>query len=214
MAERIFGWAPSKLDGTEHIATYPNEELPSSFSYKNVIPGVLDQGATSTCVPHSITSIFDWYTSAMEGRPASFNMSIYNVYDRRDNDGEGMSFKCALHNLLKIGAVTTPEYRKRDFSNALKIQEYAMITNIQSLKYSILLNGPCLIATMVRSMDSPEYWKGYSNYGGHAVSCIGWTDDSLIIRNSWGPSWGDRGYTYMRFDDFSKYVLESWTAII
>lgn len=212
--KRIFGWTPSNLDGTEHIANYENEEIPESFSYKKVIPGVLNQGSNPTCVPHSISSIFDWYSSINNGYPSSFNMSIYNIYDRKDNIGDGMSFKCALSNLKKIGAVTTNEYNHKDFDNAVFVKEYAMVRNLNTLKYSILLNGPALIATMVRNIDSDEYWKGYGNYGGHAVSCIGWTKDKLIIRNSWGNYWGDNGYTYMPFSDFGKYVLEAWTAII
>ncbi len=32
--------------------------------------------------------------------------------------------------------------------------------------------------------------------GGHAVALVGYTADRFIVRNSWGTSWGDRGYAY------------------
>eukprot|EP00669_Euglena_mutabilis_P011335 TRINITY_DN5989_c0_g1_i1.p1 TRINITY_DN5989_c0_g1~~TRINITY_DN5989_c0_g1_i1.p1 ORF type:complete len:266 (+),score=61.91 TRINITY_DN5989_c0_g1_i1:26-799(+) len=31
------------------------------------------------------------------------------------------------------------------------------------------------------------------NLGGHAVVCVGYTADSWIMRNSWGPDWGSQG---------------------
>lgn len=211
LSNSVFGWAPSVLDGTEHIAQYENQELPDSFSYEGVIPGVLNQGQTSTCVPHSVSSIMDWYMSLKMGRPTSFNMSIYNIYNRKDNYGDGMTFKCALSILKNIGAVTAKEYNTNNYNNAVKIREYALIRNLYSLKYSIIMNGPCLIATMVKSMND-DYWNGTENYGGHAVSCVGWDTTGIIIRNSWGSSWGNNGYTHMPYKDFSK-ILEAWTAI-
>jgi len=38
--------------------------------------------------------------------------------------------------------------------------------------------------------------------GGHAVMAIGYDDDAkmLIVRNSWGTGWGDKGYFYMPYD--------------
>jgi len=32
--------------------------------------------------------------------------------------------------------------------------------------------------------------------GGHAVCIVGYTKDHFIIRNSWGPTWGDKGFGY------------------
>jgi C1A family cysteine protease len=38
--------------------------------------------------------------------------------------------------------------------------------------------------------------------GGHAVLMVGYDRDRrlFIVRNSWGPDWGDKGYFYMPFD--------------
>jgi hypothetical protein len=32
--------------------------------------------------------------------------------------------------------------------------------------------------------------------GGHAVALVGYTPDRFIVRNSWGTSWGDKGFGY------------------
>ena len=39
------------------------------------------------------------------------------------------------------------------------------------------------------------------SHGGHAMLCVGYSDpDQLfIVRNSWGPDWGDQGYCYIPY---------------
>lgn len=41
----------------------------------------------------------------------------------------------------------------------------------------------------------------------HAMLCVGYSDKDqmFIVRNSWGPEWGDRGYCYIPYD----YVMHS-----
>jgi C1A family cysteine protease len=41
--------------------------------------------------------------------------------------------------------------------------------------------------------------------GGHAVMAVGYTATKLIVRNSWGDGWGQKGYFTMPL----KYVLDS-----
>jgi C1A family cysteine protease len=58
--------------------------------------------------------------------------------------------------------------------------------------------------------------------GGHAVLAVGYDDGiqcpnqdgtgALIIRNSWGPAWGDMGYGYLPYDYVRKEMaLDFWT---
>lgn len=51
--------------------------------------------------------------------------------------------------------------------------------------------------------------------GGHAVLAVGY-DDSIsrvIVRNSWGPGWGDKGYFYMPYQYITNTNLadDFWT---
>jgi C1A family cysteine protease len=60
-------------------------------------------------------------------------------------------------------------------------------------------------------------------YGGHAIDAVGYDDDikladgdtgALLIRNSWGTGWGDKGYAWLSY----RYVTEGlandfWTVI-
>ena len=43
--------------------------------------------------------------------------------------------------------------------------------------------------------------------GGHAVCIVGYTPDYFIVRNSWGTSWGNRGYAYAS----NKYAEDAFS---
>lgn len=42
---------------------------------------------------------------------------------------------------------------------------------------------------------------GREDHGGHAMLCVGYSDPDqvFIVRNSWGPEWGDKGYCYIPY---------------
>jgi C1A family cysteine protease len=58
--------------------------------------------------------------------------------------------------------------------------------------------------------------------GGHAMLVVGYKDKSpslpdqgyVIVRNSWGEQWGDKGYCYIPYKMMrdSEIVLDMWTG--
>jgi C1A family cysteine protease len=63
---------------------------------------------------------------------------------------------------------------------------------------SLYENYPQLSADNV--MPMPDL--STSNIGGHCMAVVGydWPKRRFLIRNSWGPSWGDNGHHWMSFD--------------
>lgn len=63
--------------------------------------------------------------------------------------------------------------------------------------------------------------------GGHAVDAVGYDDNlkirngdagpetkgALLIRNSWGAGWGDRGYGWLPYDYVVKGLAEDWWTL-
>jgi C1A family cysteine protease len=47
----------------------------------------------------------------------------------------------------------------------------------------------------------------------HAVACIGYDDVSadMLLRNSWGASWGVDGYAWLPFQFLGAHASEAWT---
>lgn len=103
------------------------------------------------------------------------------------------------------------------YTNALtrKALSYQRCTNINSIKASIANGFPVTMGFIVyESFESGTWWypndtglMPYPNVnteqilGGHAICLVGYNDatQTFIGRNSWGTSWGKRGYFYVPY---------------
>jgi hypothetical protein len=48
--------------------------------------------------------------------------------------------------------------------------------------------------------------------GLHAFAIVGYTPEGFIIQNSWGPSWGSKGYALLGYDDWFESRQDAWVA--
>lgn len=49
---------------------------------------------------------------------------------------------------------------------------------------------------------------------GHAIICVGWENNKLWFKNSWGINWGNQGYFYIPFEDFDKHdIWDAWILL-
>ena len=176
----------------EYIPDYDidTEALPEYYDYGTFCNlKVKDQGQSSTCVPTSITTMFE----AMNYEP----IDIDYVYDKRPNKPEdGMTIRDALKIIQKDSDSYFQYFRLRSWPQ---------------MKYSIVANGPCILALPVRS-ENYEFWKGSENLGGHAIACIGFDDEGFILQNSWGSQWGNYGRTKLKYEDIN-YIIEAWGIV-
>jgi C1A family cysteine protease len=74
----------------------------------------------------------------------------------------------------------------------------------------------------------PYPCSGEKVAGGHAVVAVGYDDSvvienpkcgktskgALLIRNSWGTSWGDGGYGWMPYDYVLKGLAADWWTLV
>jgi C1A family cysteine protease len=75
----------------------------------------------------------------------------------------------------------------------------------------IAQQGPLIVALIVddaflsakKETASLREYNGASTHGGHAALLVGYTEKYFILRNSWGRSWGDRGFAYLH-DAYAK----------
>ncbi len=90
-----------------------------------------------------------------------------------------------------------------------------LFVSVDRIKEAVA-NGP-IVAAMVVYEDFFYYKSGVYQHvtgdkaGGHAVSVIGWddTEESWIVRNSWGPDWGDKGFFRIKWKDASNLGMQS-----
>ncbi|MFB9757550.1 C1 family peptidase [Ectobacillus funiculus] len=106
------------------------------------------------------------------------------------------------------------------------ISEYHRVYDLLSLKSALTEGFPVVIGILVyESFESekvaqtgivPLPIKSREQYlGGHAVLAVGYNKigrtNYIIIRNSWGEEWGDKGYCYIPESFFSRgFVTDMW----
>jgi C1A family cysteine protease len=87
--------------------------------------------------------------------------------------------------------------------------------DLNAWKHWLSESGPILVALLVdASWDGAgqnggkiDTFQPGTVRGGHAVSVVGYrTDGRFIVRNSWGTSWGDKGFGYVS----AAYIAESF----
>ncbi|MGV3527096.1 MAG: C1 family peptidase [Candidatus Sericytochromatia bacterium] len=95
------------------------------------------------------------------------------------------------------------------------------LETLRAIRYALAHRSPVIIGIEVyEAFYETNGWLPRPNpkeasQGGHAVTVVGYDDvkEVLIVKNSWGPAWGDKGYFYLPYD-YVKLGLASdaWTA--
>jgi hypothetical protein len=193
--------------GSEKIFGVGQEPtIPDSYSYRDFLVKVLNQGSEQICVPCTVSSYLNWKENLKDGINKDNKISLYEIYRSRSNDGEGMTYKDALNYLRKKGVKSNV--------GRIYISEYGRVMSSMMLKYALIMNGPCFGALPVYS-ERDRFWeKKNGDYlqGYHAIAIVGYNEEGFIIRNSWGESFADKGYVVLPYDDFNE-LIEIWTII-
>lgn len=97
--------------------------------------------------------------------------------------------------------------------------------NMLAVKQNLAQGAPVVIGMMVggtfmNQMRGKDVWMPSSSdyrmrgFGGHAMCVTGYDDNkaggAFEIMNSWGETWGDKGYCWVRYADFEKFVREAY----
>lgn len=106
-----------------------------------------------------------------------------------------------------------------------KISVYMRIQSLQEMRQCLSAGFPFAFGmTVYESFESAEVARTglvplpaitERMLGGHAVLCVGYNDirGCLIIRNSWGTAWGQKGYFMLPYEyaENLKLVMDFWT---
>ena len=139
MEERVFGFKPSIIDGTERIFEGNEKiELPEKYTYKAYLTKVLDQGSDSICVPCAVSAYLNWKENLRNGYIKDNKISLYDIYESRTNDGDGMTYKDAFHYLRHNGVKS--KNSAIGSSTTLWFSFVGIVTSVASLLVNIIRN--------------------------------------------------------------------------
>jgi hypothetical protein len=218
------------------LARSAGAPLPNYIDYSSVVPIVRDQESLGSCVGFAATEVKTAQEAADLGQ--NYWFSPLFIYWLRENSGEGMYLRDAMKILSEYGVCEeyllaykknmasrgTPD--KRHFSNAanFKIAAYARISTVDEMRRTLVENGPFIIAVPV--------YESFHNVGrdgkiplpntatevlsgGHALCVVGYDDQHELfkIKNSWGETWGAKGFGFLPYEFVEKYLWDAWSSV-
>ena len=203
-------------------------------------PAVYDQGSLGSCTGNAIAGDIEFnFLKTPHADYSPSRLFIY--YNERLMEGTvsedaGAVIRDGIKTVAKQGVCSEQlwpyiieqfnvEPPKEVYQNALKdvVTKYKLLKGIHSYK-SVLAEGyPFVFGFSVYSaFESDEVAKTGivpppnpkdELLGGHAVCAVGYDDEKewFIVRNSWGPEWGDKGYFYLPYSYFvPEYSDDFW----
>lgn len=115
-------------------------------------------------------------------------------------------------------------YKMRGF-NRLSPGDRNNAVDLRAIKENLSQGAPVVIGMMVggsymQPMMGQDVWnptaedRSMMGFGGHAQCVVGYDDKkyggAFLIMNSWGPSWGNNGFAWVRYSDFRNFVREAY----
>ena len=191
----ICGMYKSNMLGIQDASSIVNVSMvPKEYDLSGQTRPMIDQGNQGICVSVSLGDIVTFAKKSINK-----NVVIHTDYfyrKRNDKNIDGMTPREAFEIVVS------------DF----QIKMFAKIQDIDTMKKSIIMNGPCM-ACLPCYNDENVFWKGNNLIGGHAVVFTGFDKNGFILKNSWGWQYGNNGYYLFPYEDW-KYLYEAWTLII
>lgn len=166
---------------------------------------------------------------------------IYNNIKITEDCNSGAFLHSALEFLKQNGDCLNEDFSSDDCNTLppsgfdslhelIRIKEYAAvysildsdIVKVNKVKKSLIDNKPVIVGLNISNdflMLRNEIWEQKEDapsIGGHAMCIIGYDEvlEAFEVMNSWGTSWGDKGFVWVPYDVFSRNALYGYQMIL
>lgn len=232
------------------------KKLPAKVDLRPEMPPVFDQGHLGSCTANSLCGLREYYD--LKHGDATELSRLFLYWHEREMEGHvdedsGASLRDGMKVLHKIGVcperyfpyqiehfADKPSEEAEQAAAKYRIKGYHRVRDLHGLKVALAHGMPVAFGMLVfESFESPEVAEtgmaplpqdGEQFLGGHAVLAVGYDDEMgcVIVRNSWGEQWGDKGYFYLPYEFFmpldepmvvgdqliDRLVIDMWTAVV
>lgn len=209
--------------------------LPTSIDLTSKCPPVYDQGQLGSCTGNSIAGAiqFEQMKQNMNSFTPSRLFIYYNerVLEHTVNSDSGAQIRDGMKVVAKLGAPPETDwpyditkFADKPPASAFTDAAKNKVTSYQRVNRSLSQFKGCLASgypfvfgfTVYDSFESTTVAQtGHASMplpneqvaGGHAVMAVGYDDQNqwFIVRNSWGTTWGMKGYFTLPY----QYLLET-----
>ena len=217
--------------------------LPTMVDLRGQCPAVYDQGNLGSCTSNAMGSAFQFeqMKQQVENFMPSRLFIYYNtrVLEGTVSTDAGATLRNTLKTMVDTGVC--PEkmwgygkcFKKKPSDDCYveavkhKVVEYLRVTHsLYEIKLCLAEGFPVVFGMMLYESFMSDNVTNTGIVpmpnlttegvlGGHAVKAVGYDDSKncLIVKNSWGTSWGDKGYFYLPYDyvTLPNLTADYWT---
>jgi C1A family cysteine protease len=223
-----YHWVKDKIDTRDHPYRLTGATQSNIVDLRQYCSSIEDQGKLGSCTGNAIAGAIE-LLHKRQNRTLDISRLFIYYYERKFigtvNYDSGAYIRDGIKACYTYGAPTEnlwpyniSKFKMQPHKTAIvdalkrKVTSYQRALDFNQVIDSITSGYPVTIGFNVySSFDSPAVAKTgimpYPNVnkerflGGHAVLIVGYnkTNNTFIVRNSWGTRWGDNGYFYMPF---------------
>jgi C1A family cysteine protease len=217
--------------------------VPPKVDLRALMPPIQDQGDLGSCTAHATVALLEHNTITI-GQPLEPLSRLFTYYNARAVENStasdtGAMLRDVISSLAADGVCPETDwpYDPTQFAAkptdaaytdaaTKKISVYARLNGLDDMLVCLASGHPFVFGfTVYTTFESDQVAStgllsvpatSESALGGHAVCAVGYDTDAqvLIVRNSWGPTWGQAGHFMMPFDYVTNANLadDFWTV--
>lgn len=228
---------PDQRDFTLQLNEPLAAKLPASVDLRPKMPAVYDQGQLGSCTANGSGAAYQ-YAKTQAGGADYVPSRLFIYYNSRAIEGSvgsdsGAMVRDALKSVatkgappetdwpydINVFATKPPEVAYNDGAIDI-VTEYKAVSQDHTNIRTALADGDPVVmgfsvyesfesAAVAASGKVPLPKSSEQLLGGHCVLIVGYDKTGYIVRNSWGASWGMKGYFHVPFDYFENSQLAS-----
>jgi len=237
-----YGWVPDLPDARDYLYAAPMEtvaKLPPSVNLQSKCPPVYDQGQLGSCTANSIGAAVEFVHTPKFMPSRLFIYYNERLIEGTVGSDSGAQIRDGIKSVAKQGVCPETDwpYVIAKFTNKPSAKAYTDARKTKATQYMRVLQDlsqmkGCLAQgfpfvfgfTVYEYFESAHVAKtgvvrlpaaGDKVVGGHAVMAVGYDEahQTFRVRNSWGTSWGQKGYFTMPYAYLMSRHLASdfWT---
>jgi C1A family cysteine protease len=234
---------PDHRDQLYQLRRLARRALPRAVDLRAGCSPVEDQGALGSCTANALVGALE-FLEVKDGLAPTDLSRLFIYYNERAIEGtvsqdSGAMLRDGIKSLARLGVCAESRwpYKITRFAmrpsaacytqaRAHRITSYARLQSLADMRNCLASGFPFVFGfTVYESFESAAVAKtgrvnlparGEAVLGGHAVCAVGYDDAArrFLCRNSWGTTWGMRGYFSMPYAYLENRDLSDdfWTV--
>ncbi len=238
---RVFNVRPDTLDFRDLMYVPSLIEVPTHIplgDYLEHSVPILDQGTEGACTGFGLATVANYLLLRRRIIPDKIPVSprmCYELARRYDEwpgeDYSGSSARGAMKGWHKHGICAESEWpfeapnddglseirsagaRRRPLGAYFRVNHKDVVAMHSAIAEVGILYATCVVHSGWQNVDANgiiEQSEGI--LGGHAFAIVAYDEEGFWIQNSWGSSWGRRGFARISYDDWLANGTDVWVA--